>query len=82
MTIVNEAASWNVTKELSIMLPESSIMLLESLTTLLESIYVTGINHDDRHMTIKVFYITGHWDHYNTTFYVRNLGMFEIGRPF
>ncbi len=79
MTIVNDAESWNVTQELSNMLPEQSIMLLESLITLLESIYVTGITHDDRHMTMKVFYITGHWAQFNTTFYVRNLRMFEIG---
>jgi hypothetical protein len=37
MMIVNDATSWNLTPELSIMLLESSIMLLESSIMLLES---------------------------------------------
>jgi hypothetical protein len=41
MTIVNDASSWSITLELSIMLPESSIMLLQNN-------YSTGIAHGDR----------------------------------
>jgi hypothetical protein len=37
-TIINDATSWSVTLESSIMLLESSVMLLESLIMLLESI--------------------------------------------
>jgi hypothetical protein len=37
-----------------------SIELLESSIMLLDNIYSTGVTHDDRHITIKHFYSTGH----------------------
>ncbi len=43
--IVNDATSWSITLESSIMLLESSIMLLEN-------IYSTRITHGDRNMFI------------------------------
>jgi hypothetical protein len=47
MTIKNDATSWSVIVQLSIMLLESSIMLPEN-------IYSTGIAFEDHYMTIKI----------------------------
>jgi hypothetical protein len=37
-----------------------SIELLESSIMLLDNNNITGVTHDDRHMTIKHIYNTGH----------------------
>ncbi len=55
MTIVNDATSWSVTLE-------SSIMLLESSIKLLENIYSSGVTHDDCHLRMSYFYSTDHRD--------------------
>jgi len=59
MTIVNDATSWSIILEssmvlldISVKLLESSVTLLESSVTLLENIYCTGVTHDDRNMFI------------------------------
>jgi hypothetical protein len=66
MTIVNDATSWSIILESSMVLLdisvkllessvtllESSVTLLESTVTLLENIYCTGMTHDDRNMFI------------------------------
>jgi len=59
MTIVNDATSWSIILESSMVLLEtsvkhleSSVTLLESSVTLLENIYCTGMTHDVRNMFI------------------------------
>ncbi len=57
MTIVNDATSWSIILEPSIMLLELTIALLESSVMLLDNIYSTGITHDDHHVMIVTMFI-------------------------